>query len=142
MNHAVRSMPKKAPRPYPQRLGTFFRYLALSFWWLITLFPFAWTLLSAFKDNSQIFSHPLALPNPVVWGNFEKAWKGTQLVVTGTNSLLYASLTVFFVLLIAAPASFYCSKIARTKLLSTYFLAGIMIPIHAILTGIPIKSFS
>jgi len=115
------------------KAGVFFRYAALILWCITTIFPFLWTINSSFKDNAQIFSQPLSLPNPVIWGNFQAAWNGTAIQVTGVNSLIYAVITVLLVLLIATPAAFYCAKMTRGRLLHTYFLIGIMIPVHAIL---------
>jgi ABC-type glycerol-3-phosphate transport system permease component len=66
-------------------------------------------------------------------GNFEKAWEGTSVMTTGTNSLIYSLFTVLITLAVAAPAAFYCAKIAKSRLLHTYFVTGIMIPVHAIL---------
>ena len=120
-------------KPFKHGVGVLGRYLALTLLCITTLFPFAWTILSSFKDNPQIYSSPLALPNPVIVGNFDKAWMGTNVLVTGANSLLYSVFTVLITLTIAAPAAFYCAKIARSRLLHTYFVTGIMIPVHAIL---------
>lgn len=116
-----------------RKLGVAGRYAVLVSWCILTLFPFVWTLLSAFKNNAQIYGSVLSFPNPFVWGNFPKAWAGTNVIVTGSNSLIYAVLTVALVMCIAAPAAFYCAKIAKSKFLHTYFVTGIMIPVHAIL---------
>jgi ABC-type glycerol-3-phosphate transport system permease component len=132
MDAAIRGV-KRRQKPFSHNIGVFGRYLALTLWCVSTIFPFAWTILSSFKNNPQIYSAPLAMPNPVIIGNFERAWKGTDVLITGTNSLFYAACTVIATLAIAAPAAFYCSKIAKSKLLHTYFVTGIMIPVHAIL---------
>jgi ABC-type glycerol-3-phosphate transport system permease component len=132
MVQAVKSK-KFNRKPAPQRVGAFFRYLLLTLWCVTTIFPLVWTINSSFKNNAQIFGQPLALPNPAIWGNFLKAWEGTAIQVTGVNSLLYAVATVLLVILIATPAAFYCAKMTKGKLLHSYFLIGIMIPVHAIL---------
>jgi ABC-type glycerol-3-phosphate transport system permease component len=124
---------KSAQKAAVRRTGVFFRYLALILWCVTTIFPFLWTINSSFKNNAQIFSQPLSLPNPIIWGNFQKAWDGTAIQITGVNSLFYAISTVLLVLLIATPAAFYCAKMTKGKLLHSYFLIGIMIPVHAIL---------
>lgn len=132
MVEAVKTQ-RRTHRPARQQVGVFFRYVALILWCATTIFPLLWTINSSFKNNAQIFGQPLALPNPVIWGNFQKAWEGTAIEVTGVNSLVYAVSTVLLVLLIATPAAFYCAKMARGRLLHSYFLIGIMIPVHAIL---------
>jgi len=124
---------KRTQKPLWQRAGVCLRYVALILWCATTIFPFLWTINSSFKDNAQIFGQPLSLPSPVIWGNFQAAWNGTAIQVTGINSLIYAVTTMLLVLLIATPAAFYCAKMSKGKLLHTYFLIGIMIPVHAIL---------
>lgn len=119
--------------PVKQGVGVFFRYLVLILWCLTTIFPFAWTIMSSFKDNAQIFGSPLSLPNPIVTGNFASAWVGTDIVVTGFNSLFYSAATVALVLLLGLPAAFFCAKITRSHWVQTFFTSGIMIPIHAVL---------
>jgi len=124
---------RRSQKSLQHRAGVFFRYFALILWCATTIFPLVWTINSYFKNNAQIFGQPLALPNPVIWGNFEKAWSGTAIQVTGINSLIYATATVLLVILIATPAAFYCAKMTTGKPLHSYFLIGIMIPVHAIL---------
>lgn len=114
-------------------VGISLRYTALVLWCATTVFPFLWTILSSFKNNQQIYGAPLSWPDPAVFGNYGKAWEGTRILVTGQNSLIYSFVTVVLTLIIAAPAAFYCSKIAKRRLLHTYFITGIMIPVHAIL---------
>ncbi len=132
MVQAVKAQ-KRTRKPILQRTGVFLRYVLLVIWCATTIFPLVWTINSSFKNNAQIFGQPLALPNPPIWGNFQKAWDGTAIQVTGINSLLYAVVTVLLVILIATPAAFYCAKMTKGKLLHSYFLIGIMIPVHAIL---------
>lgn len=136
MNMTTVSVParkKRFVKPAGHYVGVWARYIVLIFWCCTTLFPFAWTVLSSFKDNSQIYGHPLSLPNPWIMTNFPGAWVGTNIITTGMNSLLYAVMTVIMVICIAAPAAFYCAKITKSKWIHTYFTAGIMIPVHAIL---------
>lgn len=124
---------KRFAKPLRHYIGVWARYIVLIFWCATTVFPFAWTVLSAFKDNSQIYGKPLALPNPVIWSNFADAWVGTNVLTTGLNSLMYAVVTVALVVCLAAPAAFFCAKIAKSKWIHLLFTSGIMIPVHAIL---------
>jgi ABC-type glycerol-3-phosphate transport system permease component len=71
--------PGRAARPAAQRAGVFFRYVALILWCVTTIFPLLWIINSSFKNNAQIFGQPLALPNPGIWGNFQKAWAAPPL---------------------------------------------------------------
>ena len=130
---AVSAKRKRFVKPAAHYVGVWARYAVLIFWCATTVFPFVWTILSALKDNRQIYGQPLALPNPIIWGNFSSAWVGTNIIVTGMNSLIYAVSTVLFIVCIATPAAFFCAKIAKRKWLHLFFTSGIMIPVHAIL---------
>src|SRR5436305_1573259 len=40
----------------------------------ITLIPFVWVLLNAFRNNAEIFGSAFALPQEWIWSNFAEAW--------------------------------------------------------------------
>jgi len=109
------------------------KYLALVLASITTLFPIVWVVMNAFRDNTQIYGNPFGWPNPVITGNFPKAFAGIHLVVTLSNSLIYSAVTVAVAVLLASMAAFYLSKMAKGNLLFTYFILGIMIPPQAIL---------
>lgn len=132
-NENIKPAQKPPKLPFIQRCGIFFRYVALILFCATTLFPLVWTFMSAFKNNAQIYGHPFALPNPIIVKNFSEAWKGMDVFTTAGNSLIYAGCTVLLVMVIALPAAFYCTKIARTNRMHNYIILGIMIPVHAIL---------
>lgn len=119
-----------------RRVGVFSRQLTLAIWGFITLYPIIWVLLNAFRDNTQIYGNPFALPDPAIFRNFPRAFKGVHLSITLVNSMIYAALTVAVTMLLAAMVAFYVSKMARRNLLYVYFILGIMIPIQAILIPI------
>jgi ABC-type glycerol-3-phosphate transport system permease component len=130
---AIPAKHRRFAKPALHYAGVWARYIVLIFWCVTTIFPFVWTILSAFKDNPQIYGRPLALPNPIVWGNYSSAWVGTNIITTGMNSLIYAVATVLLVMCVATPAAFFCAKIAKKKWMHLFFTSGIMIPVHAIL---------
>jgi len=119
-----------------QKIGVIFRHAILALWCLTTLYPVVWVLQNAFRDNTQIYGNPFALPNPVILKNFPQAFSGVHLAVTLTNSVIYSAATVIITILLSAMAAFYLAKIARGNLLYVYFILGIMIPIQAILIPI------
>lgn len=110
------------------------RYLILILSSITTFFPVAWVILCAFRDNTQIYTKPFGLPDPIITANFPRVFKSANLFLTFGNSLMYSAITVAAVILIAAMVSFYLSKFQRKQgLLYTYFIAGIMVPVQAIL---------
>lgn len=116
-----------------QRIAVAVKYVVLILVSVTTLFPIVWVAMNAFRDNTQIYGNPFALPNPVIVANFPRAFAGIHLAVTLSNSLLYSALTVVVAVLLASMTAFYISKISKGNLLFTYFILGIMIPPQAIL---------
>jgi ABC-type glycerol-3-phosphate transport system permease component len=77
---------------------------------------------------------PFALPDPLILANFPKVFKSANLFNTLLNSFLYASVTVAVVIVLAAMVAFFLSKFLKKQgWLFTYFIAGILIPVQAIL---------
>ncbi len=118
------------------RAATAGKHLFLSLWCATTFYPIIWVILNAFRDNTQIYGNPFALPDPVVSGNFPKAFTGVRLQITLFNSLLYSAVTVVLVILLSAMTAFYITKMTKRTWLYTYFIIGIMIPVQAILIPI------
>ena len=55
-----------------KRLGVLF---LLIFGATLFSIPFLWTVSTALKNNEQVFAMPPQwIPNPVQWGNFQRAW--------------------------------------------------------------------
>jgi ABC-type glycerol-3-phosphate transport system permease component len=110
------------------------RYAVLIIACLTTLYPVVWVFLNAFRDNTQIYGNPFALPNPLVLKNFPRVFKSAFLTITFANSLLYSAAAVAATVLLSAMTAFYLAKfIQQRSLLYTYFIVGIMVPAQALL---------
>jgi len=116
-----------------QAIGVFFRHFILIIWCATTIFPFLWSLLTAFKNNNQIFIHPFSWPNPVIADNFPQIFRTLDIPTGFMNSIIYSAVTVIIVTLLSSMVGFYLSKCTRNRILHTYFITGIMIPIQAII---------
>ena len=58
---------------------------------LLFLFPFYWLLISAFKNQAEIFSvPPMMAPHPVRWENFENLVRETTILHAFVNSVVIA----------------------------------------------------
>ena len=118
-------------------------YLFLILLSVVYLLPLLWMLLVSFKTNEEIFRSPFGMPEVIQLGNYIFAWTAGRLGIATLNSTIVCVTSLFLSILIGAMASF---AIGRTKwklsgLTMTYFLMGMMIPIHCIL--IPLfKTFS
>jgi ABC-type glycerol-3-phosphate transport system permease component len=119
------------------RAASVLKHVFLLLWCSTTFYPIIWVLLNAFRDNTQIYGKPFALPNPLIPGNYPRAFKGIHLEITLVNSLFYSAVTVVLVIMLSAMSAFYITKMARKNTwLYTYFIIGIMIPVQAIIIPI------
>lgn len=118
-------------------------YIFLSLLALVYLVPLLWVVLVSFKTDKEIFTSPWALPEAMNWDNYATAWIKGNLARATLNSFLVCVAALLLSMVIGSMASFAIGRM-RWKLSSivmTYFLTGMMIPIHCIL--IPLfKTFS
>ncbi|MCR8725590.1 carbohydrate ABC transporter permease [Frigidibacter sp. ROC022] len=114
-----------------------FRHVVLSTAAVVMLFPLLWLIMSAFKPDSMIFSHPLALPEKLDFSAFVNGW--TELRVSFTtfykNSFIIAGLAVVGNLMACSLTAF---AFARLKFWgrSVWFalmLGTLMLPYHVTL---------
>ena len=106
----------------------------------IFLIPFYWMLVSALKDNSQIFAQPIQWwPSPVRWGNFAAAmtFEGFPFLRFLWNSIYYSgAVTIGTVISCAAVAyGFARLRFPGRDLLFVLTVSTMMIP--SIVTFIP-----
>lgn len=139
MANQQHSTSKSSESAIRHKIGVFFRHLFLILWSLTTIFPVLWVFMNAFRSNEQIYGSPLKLPDPVIFYNFPQAIKGVHLQITLPNSLMYSGITVVVVLLLSSMTAFYLSKIAKSNLLYSYLILGIMIPVQAVIIPVFIK---
>ncbi len=110
-------------------------YLPMAITVIFTLFPFYWTINTAFKPEGDIVKSPLEyVPSSFTLENFRVAWEGVGFSTYFQNSLLIAFCTVFFVLIFATLVGYALSRY-RFKgkgafmllLLCTQFVPGAML---------------
>ncbi|MDK2805154.1 MAG: raffinose/stachyose/melibiose transport system permease protein [Thermoanaerobacterium sp.] len=100
---------------------------------ILSLFPFVWIVLNAFKDNSQIFSSPFSLPKSFNFSNFIQAWYTANIDTYFFNSIIITFSSVAVIIVLASMSSYILARVRPSKFLYTYFTLGIMVPIHAML---------
>ena len=114
-------------------VGVILRHIVLIIWCATTVLPLVWIVMSAFKDNNQILTKPFAVPNPFIRTNFPDVFSRLSVGVGFLNSMLYAAGTVFIVVILSAMVGFYLAKCTRGKVLYTYFIIGMMVPVQALI---------
>ena len=118
-------------------------YIFLVLMAVLYLAPLVWMFFVSLKTNTEIFKSPFALPEEIQLGNFIFAWTAGKLGIATLNSAIVCVTALILNIIIGCMASFALGRL-RFKMsgaVMTYFLIGMMIPIHCIL--IPLfKTFS
>lgn len=102
---------------------------------LLLLVPLYYLLVSAFKDNTAIFTNPLGLPIPFSLQNFANAQDGADLLSAMGNSALITIGAEVVTLLLAIPAAYGIARIPSRLggLFERIFALGFLIPTFAVL---------
>jgi raffinose/stachyose/melibiose transport system permease protein len=107
-------------------------YLLLALGAVISMFPFALMIVSAFKTSAEIVANPLTFPSSLQSANFSRAWADLQL---GRSLLNSAEVTGLTVVLTCSTCSMAAYALARQpapggRWLSAYLLATTTLPIQ------------
>lgn len=107
----------------------------LTLYGAVTLYPFFWLVISAFKTNTDFYARPFGLPQVWHGDNFTRAWESSRLGTAFGNSLIVAGGSLVLTLFIAALTSFILARFQfRWKGgVLTFFVIGMLIPIHSTL---------
>lgn len=102
---------------------------------VIYIAPLLWVFMVSFKTNAEIFTSPFALPKSFYLDNFTFAWTAGKLGIATWNSFVVCTVTLLFSMLIGSMAAFAIGRL-RFKLAKpcmTFFLLGMMIPVHCVM---------
>jgi len=105
---------------------------------LAVTIPLYYVLISAFKNNAQIFGMPLALPTSLDFKNFATAEASAHLLRATLISLGVTAGSEVLVLLLAFPAAYAIARI-RTRLavvVEGIFSLGFLVPAFAMLVPV------
>ncbi|SEH36588.1 raffinose/stachyose/melibiose transport system permease protein [Ruminococcus flavefaciens] len=99
------------------------------------IFPLLWVFNVSFKTNKEIFSAPFALPEKVTFDNYSFAWTAGRLGIATFNSFVVCVASLILSMIIGSMAAFGIARMRwkGAKLAMTYFLTGMMIPVHCVL---------
>jgi raffinose/stachyose/melibiose transport system permease protein len=119
------------------------KYIVLSAFAVLALYPFIWVLISSLKTDPEIFGSPFSLPSAYQFGNFYTAWVVAKIGDYFGNSVFYTAVSVFFILLFSSMVAYVITRVEQFRFLHRYFTLGIMIPVHAVLipTFVLLKTF-
>lgn len=110
-------------------------YLFLAILVVVYLFPLLWMLNVSLKTNKEVFASPFALPKVIQLGNYIFAWTTGKLGTATLNSVIVCGVTLIISMVIGAMAAFAIARMKWkfSKLTMTYFLIGMMVPVHCVL---------
>lgn len=120
-------------KPLKYKIQGTVKYIFLLLVSVISLYPFVWVLITSLKDNNDIYGNSFGLPHIFRWENYSEAWKGANAGRSFFNSLFVCMITLVILAVITSMGSYILTRVTKSKLLSTYFSLGLMIPIHALL---------
>lgn len=117
------------------KISTKIIYVFLSILAVIYLLPLVWVIYVSLKDDKTLFVSPWAMPEKLMFENYSFAWTAGRLGVATLNSILVCVITLILCLLIGSMAAFAIGRMRwkLSGLVMTYFLTGMMIPVHCIL---------
>jgi multiple sugar transport system permease protein len=87
------SHPARQPR-WQKHLPTVARHTVLVLVSILFMFPFYWMVITAFKENTKVFTYPIEWwPNPLRWENFSDAinYTGFPFFLYLRNSTFYSA---------------------------------------------------
>ncbi|PYE50420.1 carbohydrate ABC transporter permease [Deinococcus yavapaiensis] len=127
--HASLSLDERRRRPLRERVTTLSAYLVLFVGAIVTLFPFAWMLLTSLKPFAELFTLAF-LPSEPTLENYRTVLGQTAFVRWFVNSLLVAGVTTLSVLFFDSLVGYTLAKFdfPGKTLIFVAILSTLMIP--------------
>lgn len=115
------------------------RYGLLMIWTIICIGPFAWILLSSFKEIREITAWPPTFwPNTFTFNNYLQAWTTVPYARYLFNSFFVSSVSTVSVILVSCLAAYslVVLKSSLSRFVTTLILIGLIMP--AQITFVPL----
>lgn len=99
------------------------------------LFPLFWLILTSLKTNEEIFVNPWGLPEIAQFGNYLQAIVEGHILRYFGNSVIVAVSAVSVCVVLSTMVSYAITRMQwkLSKLVYNLFLAGMMIPVYAMI---------
>lgn len=116
-------------------VGKVFIYIFLVLLAIIYILPLLWVLMTSLKSDAVLMISPWEFPEKLRFDNYTFAWTKGNLGKATLNSMIVCFSTLVLSMLFGSMAAFAIAKMRwkLSKLCLTYFLTGMMIPVHCIL---------
>ncbi|MFD0711526.1 carbohydrate ABC transporter permease [Paenibacillus sp. GCM10027626] len=98
---------------------------------LLFLFPIFYLILTSFKSPDQ-FYQPLAMPDSVYWGHYEKAVEKVNVVLGFFNTFTISAGSIGLMVIVSSMAGYVIARIPRKffQFLFYFFISGMVIPLQ------------
>lgn len=102
---------------------------------LVYLLPLVWIVITSLKDDAVLFISPWAMPEKPMIENYTFAWTAGYLGRATLNSAFVCIITLVLSMVVGTMAAFGIGRMKwkLSGLCMTYFMTGMMIPVHCVL---------
>jgi raffinose/stachyose/melibiose transport system permease protein len=118
-----------------QRAGFIFKWVFLIIFLLYSLVPLVWLCIVSFKTNAEFIANPFSFPKVWQFQNYLRAVKISGIFGLYGNSVIISTSATAANLIIAGMISYSLSrfKFKGREFIFTFFAAGILVPLYALL---------
>lgn len=126
---------KKESTSKKKGIKTTIIYFVLGIFSLLNAYPIVWMVINSFKSESEFIVNQFGFPRVFVLENYINAWNTANLGVLFKNSIFICVTATVITVLLGALASYFLSRFTfkMNKFIYTFFIFGLLIPIHATL---------
>ncbi|MEZ0165076.1 carbohydrate ABC transporter permease [Kineococcus sp. LSe6-4] len=129
----TRSAPARPERrgPSGERTVAVGSHTVLGIWAVLVLLPFAWTVVSSFKTNREIFASPFSLPREWRFQNYVDAWNTAGIGSYFVNSVVVVACALMLTMLMGAMSAYVLARFDfRGRTVLRYLIvAGLTFPV-------------
>ena len=99
------------------------------------IFPAIWLFYSSMKTKTEFYENPIALPSSLNLDSYINVLQKSDMLKWMGNTARNTILSLILILLIGFIVGYFVArfKFRGRKLLYSYFLLGMLIPIHALM---------
>lgn len=99
------------------------------------IFPAIWLLYSSMKTKSEFNANPIALPSSINFENYIHVLQKSDMASWMWNTFRNTAISLILILLIGFIVGYFVARFQfrGRKALYSYFLLGMLIPIHALM---------
>lgn len=97
--------------------------------------PIFFMVIASFKSVPEFFINPFGMPKEWQIGNYGRAWREANLSLTLPNTVIVTTVAVLASTILATMIAYGLSRKERPLAMGLYtlFVAGLLVPVHAII---------